>query len=235
MTRFLDLGWFKPWLWPLLILPLLLTTTTCGDGGASEEQTLPFTVCQSSETWTRPSEEEQAKEIWALPRHAGKDPSSLKETLHESFFTWHGGSSAFNDLWSLHGLWSWEDRLSVDPECHGGYDLFSGEFVSVFLLLHRAKEVTLSGSTYRITVEETTSGFQEIQFANLLFREPSTKEHEIVDHSLVIVDTKGRELARAEDGYRFQECLEETPLDGATPSLNDAAALLASAFVFPPE
>jgi len=66
----------------------------------------------------------------------------------------------------------------------------------VYLLLHKANDVTLSGNTYRITVEETPAGYQRIEFANLLLPEHPTEEYPQIDYQIVVVDVEGQELAR---------------------------------------
>jgi hypothetical protein len=200
----------------LLVVVLIagLAAAACGTSGEAEPgsgQNVPFTVCESSESWTRPSEEEQAREVWTNPRYAERDPEQLREFFYQDFFAWHGGASEGFDLGFLHGLWSNEDVSPPDPQCDAGPGLSRGEFISVFLLLHRAEEVTLSGNTYRITVEETPSGFQEIQFANLLFPEHPTEEYPQIDYTVVIVDMEGKELARSEDGGLFHEPPPESP------------------------
>ena len=137
--------------------------------GAPEEAVVPFVVCQSSDTWTRPSEEEQSQQIWHGPfgfRYDNWAPAMLRSTFYEDFFTWHGGNSELFDSWPLHGLWTAED-LSHDSPCAEGGRV-GREVISVYLLLHEARAVTLSGNTYRITGEATPAGFHEIQFPNLV-------------------------------------------------------------------
>jgi hypothetical protein len=185
---------------PLLMVALIagLAGSACWTGGEGEpgpHQDVAFTVCESSESWTRPSEEEQARHIWDSARYRMVDRSFLRETFYEDFVAWHGGASEMVDVAALHGL-SIEDPSPPDPQCDAGPGLFRREFISVFLLLHRAEEVTLSGNTYRITVEETPSGFQEIQFANLLFPEHPTEQYPQIDYDIVVVDVEGQELAR---------------------------------------
>jgi hypothetical protein len=200
----------------VLLLVALAAASACGgDEEAKWEtaETIPFLVCDSSETWTRPSEEEQSERVWYGERYYGGanwDLEQLRAAFYEDFVHWHGGASESLDLSLQHGLWSTKDRSSADPECaSGGPHLPRGEIISVYLLLHEAKEVRLSGHTYWITVEETSSGFQEIQFTNLLFPEDTTEEYPELDYTVVIVDVGGKELARAEGGGAFQATGEE--------------------------
>jgi hypothetical protein len=155
------------------VMPFGAAEPTGAPSAASspEEAAVPFLVCGFSLTWTRPSEEEQAKEIWYGPRYSGapnRDLAKFRSIFYEDFFTWHGGNSELGDHWRLHGLWSAaHDWSPGDPACADGCRV-GRDVISVYLLLHEAKEVRLSGNTYRIVVEETASGFQQIQFANLV-------------------------------------------------------------------
>jgi hypothetical protein len=199
-----------------LIVAAVAVAAACGtdeEAGWETSEPLPFMVCDSSETWMRPSEEEQSERVWYGERYYGGadwDLERLQATFYEDFFHWHGGASESLDLSLQHGLWSTEDRSSGDPQCaRGGAQLPRGEVISVYLLLHEAKEVRLSGNTYWVVVEETPSGFQEIQFTNPLFPEETTEEYPELDHTVVIVDVEGRELARAEGNGAFHEAGEE--------------------------
>jgi hypothetical protein len=210
--------------WPLLVLGLLALAAACSSGSAPKESTVPFMVCQSSQTWTRPSEEEQSERVWHGPfgfRYDNWDPAELRDTLCEDFFTWSGGNSELFDKWPLHGLWTAEDQSPGDPACEdGGLRLSQGEVISLFLLLREAKQVRLSGDTFYITVEKRTAGFQEIQFPNLLVpaqptQQPSAKDGPVLNYNLVILDSSGKELARIEDRLGFQS-MEGAPVATAT-------------------
>ena len=197
----------------LLVLGLLALATACSSPDEVQESAVPFVVCQSSETWTRPSEDEQSQEVWQGPfgfRYENWDPAKLRSTFYEDFFPWHGGSSELFDSLPLHGLWTAEELSPGDPACaHGGR--VGIEVISVYLLLHEAKEVRLSGNTYRITVEAMPTGFQQVQFPNLVSPQQAgpTKEQP-TDYNLLIVDMSGRELARADGGLRFERLTEES-------------------------
>jgi hypothetical protein len=200
----------------IVVLIVGLAGAACGTSGEGEpgpEQKVPFIVCKSSDSWTRPSEEDQAHEVWSNPRYAQRDAEQLREFLYEDFFAWHGGGSEAFDLGALHGLWSIEDPSPSppDPQCDAGPGLSRGESISVYLLLHKANDVTLSGNTYRITVEEAPAGYQRIEFANLLFPEHPTEEYPQIDYTVVIVDMEGKELARSEAGGLFHDRPSEGP------------------------
>jgi len=194
-----------------LLVGAVAAAAACGTDQEPEwetAETIPLMVCDSSETWMRPSEEEQSERVWYGPRYYGGanwDLSQLQATFYEDFVHWHGGASESLDLSLQHGLWSTKDRSAGDPSCDGGPGVFRGEVISVYLLLHEANDVRLSDSTYWITVQETLSGFQQIQFTNLLFPEDTTEEYPTIDYTVVIVDMLGRELARAQAGGAFQQ------------------------------
>jgi len=225
-------------LWPLFVLGLLLLAAACSSPDEPEETVVPFMVCQSSQTWTRPSEEEQSQQVWHGTfgfRYDNWAPAALRSTFCENFFTWSGGNSEMFDKWPLHGLWTAEDWSAGDPACAGPGQVGSGEVISVYLLLHEAKEVRLGGNTFYITVEKRTAGFQQIQFPDVLFPaqaqptvehtvmkedaaepHPVAKEGSPIDYNIAIVDTNGSELARAEGGHVFQEPTEGSPVPAAT-------------------
>jgi len=220
----------RPLAMVFLLVGAVAAAAACGTDQEPEwetAETIPLMVCDSSETWRRPSEEEQSERVWYGPRYYGGadwDLERLRATFYEDFVHWHGGASESLDLSLQHGLWSTKDRSAGDRSCDGGPAVFRGEVISVYLLLHEAKEVRLSDDTYWITVEETPSGFQQIQFTNLLFPEDTTEEYPTIDYTVVIVDMLGRELARAESGGPFQETgQEEVETTTLTPEATETA------------
>ena len=52
-------------------LPRSLPAPTTTPAGTPVASSMPFTVCQSSETWTRPGEDEQAVQVWNVSRRQG--------------------------------------------------------------------------------------------------------------------------------------------------------------------
>jgi hypothetical protein len=180
---------------------------------------LPFTVCESSRTWTRPSEDEQAREVWSRPRYASTDSDILRGQLQESFFFWMGGNSELFDSLPLHGLWSADD-IERNEECQPFKDgeVALGKVVWLYLLPYEAKEVTFLDSTYQITVEQTPTGFQAIAFDNALFPENAGQEYSELetgpffsDYEVVIVDSDGTELARSDASHHFHGPAAQSP------------------------
>jgi hypothetical protein len=150
----------------------VLLIVSCGsdakEADRSDQSTLPFAVCEQSDTWTRPTLDQQRERIWTLARYAGRDEASFHATFDEPVFTWEGGNSEMFDSWPLHGLWSAQDQRVEDP-CAQGYEVAQGRYVDVFLLTYRAREVVLRGSMYEVTVEPGERGFQHIEFTNALY------------------------------------------------------------------
>jgi hypothetical protein len=213
-----------------LVVAVLAVAAACGTDEEATWETsepMPFLVCDYSEIWTRPSEEEQSERVWYGDRYYGGanwDLEQLRAAFYEDFVHWHGGASESLDLGLQHGLWSTIDRSAGDRDCDDGPGVSRGEVISVYLLLHEAKEVRLSDNTYWIMVEETSSGFQQIQFTNLLFPEDTTEDYPELDYTVVIVDMEGKELARAESGGSFQEAgQEEVDTATLTPEAEETA------------
>lgn len=78
----------------MVVLIAGLAGAACGTSGETEPdsgQNVPFRVCHSLDSWTRPSQEEQALEVWTNPRYARRDAEQLREFFYQDFFAWHGG------------------------------------------------------------------------------------------------------------------------------------------------
>ena len=172
-------------------------------------QPIPFEVCTESTTWVRPSPEVQAK-VWNDPRY--KDFAREAYEWKHSFFVIDDPQSTnvheyFN---KLSGVWTalpWaaanisgysEDRAKAWTATHGqvaekcstrnirrnGY-----EWIEVWSLLHRFKEIKRNNNTYTFTVEPVSAGFQQIYVQRMnpsvvvRFVTPDGKELERWDES----------------------------------------------------
>ncbi|MEX1253536.1 MAG: hypothetical protein WEE64_04270 [Dehalococcoidia bacterium] len=184
-----------------------LLFVACGSGGdeadRTDDETLPFAVCQQSDTWTRPPLDQQRASIWSLARYAGRDEASLRATFDEPAFTWEGGNSELFDSWPLHGLWSTQDQRGVEP-CAADGEVAEGRYVDLYLLTYRARAVALRGSTYEVTVEASERGFQHIEFSNELY--PSGGPP--IAYSIRIVTDSGEHLGS------FKRCATEDKTNG---------------------
>ncbi|MGQ4648808.1 hypothetical protein [Lyngbya aestuarii] len=151
-----------------------------------------YEICGESNTWRRPTETEQIRELQTIPRYgADLTREPLKSTL-QTFrgqnifsFTSYGLSSRIEPIY-FSGLWTIEDTL------FGCYDSSSrvaqintGEIAEVWLILHRVVNLKWLDNHYVLVVEPTQQGVQFIQF--------SRKENQPL-LPLEVVTENGREL-----------------------------------------
>ncbi len=186
----------------MLLAACGLRSGDSGDGSPSPS----LAVCQESDTWTRPTIEQQREMIWSRPRYAGRDESRMRETFDEPVFTWHGGNSEMFDSWPLHGLWSADDSESRDS-CAEGYEVARGRYVDLYLLTYRARDIQLRGTTYDVTVEPAGRGFQHIEFPNALYPAGGTP----VAYGIRVVTPAGDEVAF------LRECASDDKTRGCAP------------------
>lgn len=150
-------------------------------------QSVPFDICGESTTWTRPSPEVQAK-IWNDPRYKDFARDDYAWTHNFLVILDPESTNASGYLRNLSGLWTAEpDKADPDPKCNAprrGY-----EWIAVWSLLHRVKEVRRDANTYTITVEPAGKGYQSVFIrrmnpsAILRFVTPDGREQERWDES----------------------------------------------------
>jgi hypothetical protein len=126
----------------------------------SPAQTIPFTVCKESTTWTRPTANEQAK-IWNDARYA-EHGAKAYEWNHEFLFVPTDSASIQYHMENEAGLWT---EGTFSPTCNN--DKRNGEWIEAWILLHRVKNIQADGRVYAITVEPTRKGFQSILFERI--------------------------------------------------------------------
>jgi hypothetical protein len=157
-------------------------------------QTISFEVCAQSTTWTRPMPEVQAN-IWNQGRYSGSGRTDYYWTHNFIVLDDPLSASGFDHLHNLTGLWTavsegfgkCDERVEPNPS----------QWIEVWVLLYRVKEVSYADNTYMITVEPTGKGFQSIlirrlnprlvrgQFTGVLrFVTPQGKELEVWDESV---------------------------------------------------
>jgi hypothetical protein len=169
-----------------------------GDSGDAEHRSLTIAICEQSDGWTKPSAGLQREQVWSQPAFAGRHEAQLQATFDEQFFAWNGDVAELEEAYALHGLWAAPDRRGIDA-CVTAEQVAQGRYVDVFVLAHRATEVTRSGSTYEVTVEPVESGFQRIEFSNELYAAGGPP----VAYTVRIVNEDGEELAS------FERCASE--------------------------
>ena len=160
-------------------------------------QTVPFTVCRSSETWIRPGEAEQAAEVWDTPRRQGIPREMLWWNFQQSFYRYYGGNSELSDAWPEAGLWTASEE-DVTGLCEReNQNLVSGQEIELWVLLHRVIAVQQEGGVYTVTVQPTPAGYQIIRVPAPHPAQPSETPVPRDNIPLVtvhFVDTEGHEI-----------------------------------------
>src|SRR5437773_12482902 len=125
---------------------------------------IPFEICAESTTWARPSPEVQAK-IWSDGRY--KDVAGTAyDWTHDFLVSDPESASIPYHMANISGLWT----STTNPgECHSvGKPHRSGnEWIEVWVLLHRVREIRHENDTYIIIVEPVGRGFQYVLFHRL--------------------------------------------------------------------
>lgn len=161
-----SVDWLR---WPAI--PSLEPPASVLTNSAAAAVSVPFTVCQSSETWVRPTEEEQAREIWSKGRYDDVPQSRLRWQFHHTDFGgWGGGNSEIQDRWRLSGLWNAQD-FDLYEAC-GGMDgrqraIIEGRAAEIWAFHHRVERVQWAGDVYTVTVTPASTGYQMIQAPRL--------------------------------------------------------------------
>ena len=174
---------FRPAVRLVLIALGLWRLTSLAVSAPLPSQTVPFTICKESTTWTRPTASQQAK-IWSDARYSDHGVKAYEWTHQflsvppdSTSIQYHAGNEA--------GLWT-EDTFS--PTCDDAKYRHNDEWVRAWILLHRVKNIQVDGTVYTITVEPTAKGFQSI-----IFRRLAPKM------SFRVVNVKGRMLDEMRD------------------------------------
>ena len=121
-------------------------------------QSLPYELCAQSTTWVRPSPEEQAK-IWNDPRYDASDRTAPAWT-HDFIVDYPESASIGYDLMKLSGLWT--APIKALYKCREKTGPNGSQWIEMWVLLHRVKEITQADNTYTVTVEPTGRGFQSV-------------------------------------------------------------------------
>lgn len=150
----------------------------------SAAESVPFDVCTESTTWLRPSPEVQAK-VWNDPRYRTSARTAYEWTHDFFVFGDPQSTSAHGDFSKMSGVWTalpWQvadvlryDNNAIDawtatheqavdkcPSARSGY-----EWIEVWSLLHRIRQVQRDNNTYTVTVEPAAAGFQMIYIKRL--------------------------------------------------------------------
>ena len=138
-------------------------TTPLAAESVSLEATVPFTVCQTFEDWTRPTAEEQKAVIWSLPRYRKVPWEQRYWAFQRNFYRYHGGSSELSS-WGEMGLWNIADSASCVSA--GQPAILAGRELQLWVLNQQVQTVQRVGDVYTVTVSPAR-GFQIVQLPGL--------------------------------------------------------------------
>ncbi|MEH1835183.1 MAG: hypothetical protein V7L29_24790 [Nostoc sp.] len=129
---------------------------------------VPFKICNSSETWVRPTKAEQMKFLLSTKRYDDltKEPERFERWLRYNIFsfTTFGGSSFF-DYHYLAGLWTPTGNPVWQCDKFSRTKINTGEIAEVWVLLYRVISIKWVGNHYLMVVKPTKKGFQKIQLS----------------------------------------------------------------------
>jgi hypothetical protein len=121
-------------------------------------ETIPSDVCAESTTWTRPSLQMQQIKVWNKPRYKGFGPNDYTWTRNFLLIDDSFSVAVITRFTNLAGLWT-EKPLWLQ-KCFLQQSRPLSEWIEVWSLLHRVKEIRHEAGTYTVVVEPTGKGFQ---------------------------------------------------------------------------
>ncbi|MEL7332988.1 MAG: hypothetical protein AAFN12_12110 [Cyanobacteria bacterium J06560_2] len=136
----------------------------------ANQGTVNFEVCAAVETWQRPSDAEQAKQLSEDVRYASAlEADSLKSASNQFWnqqivsFTTYGLSARMEPV-NLSGLWSVADDMWSCYEPETTVAINEGEVAEAWLLNQEITGLQWEGDRYVMTVEPAATGMQVVQF-----------------------------------------------------------------------
>lgn len=137
---------------------------------AAMSAAVTFEVCADVDSWQRPSEDEQAKQIGGDVRYdeaLSGDP--LKSAVNQFWdhqvisFTTYGLSARLEPI-NLSGVWTVADDLWGCYEEETAIAINAGDRAETWLLNHRISSLEWQGDRYVMTVAPADTGMQVVQF-----------------------------------------------------------------------
>ncbi|MEH2424075.1 MAG: hypothetical protein V7K48_25165 [Nostoc sp.] len=130
---------------------------------------VPFKICNSSETWVRPTKAEQMKFLSSMNARYNdltKNPERYERWFSYNIysFTTFGGSSFF-DYHYLAGLWTPSGNHEWQCGEFSRNKINTGEIAEVWVLLYRVISIKWVGNHYLMVVKPTKKGLQYIQLS----------------------------------------------------------------------
>jgi hypothetical protein len=155
----------------------------------SEAVNVPFKVCEESLSWTRPSEETQAK-LWTSNRTGMRveHGKMLREWTHYFFLDSNGSADLDGETMDLSGMWTAKDVLRLCDSSGEESQVAAGKNVGVWVLLNKVDSIQRDGQTYTVTVRPIGQGFQKV----VLPRPEGPKKN----LTFIFVDPQGHEFDR---------------------------------------
>ncbi|EDX85713.1 hypothetical protein S7335_3416 [Synechococcus sp. PCC 7335] len=140
----------------------------------ADAEPVEFEVCAAVDSWRRPTESEQEKQLSQNGRYAealnsdhSESPSKMASSQfwdHRIIsFTTYGLSARIEPI-SLAGLWTVEDQLwdCYEPEVTA--EINEGDRAETWLLNQQITRLQWDGSSYVMIVEPVSTGMQVVQF-----------------------------------------------------------------------
>lgn len=168
------------------------TAESADEGAVNEIAAVDFEVCAAVDSWQRPTEDEQAKQLGADSRYrdvATDDALKRASTQfwdHQAIsFTTYGLSARMEPV-MLSGLWTVADELwdCYAPETTVAIN--EGELAETWLFNQRISGIQQMGDRYVMTVESAPTGVQIVQFE---------RSDQLGELPLDIVNVRGESVA----------------------------------------
>jgi hypothetical protein len=157
-------------------------------------QSVPYDVCGEIVDWQRLDLAEQTAELQTNPRYGEALSEEPLKGLFEKFwnesiitFTTYGLSARTEPVF-LSGVWTGIEAMDACYEGDRPAAINQGDLAEVWLIGYRITDITWTGSTYQIQVDETSLGLQFVQF------ERSERNESL---PIVILENNGDELTFA--------------------------------------
>jgi len=119
---------------------------------------LPYTICATSDTWTRPSAAVQSR-IWNDNRYKPAARTAYEWT-HDFVLTEPDSASLGYHSENLSGLWTAGARTHC-PRRNGE----PGFWIELWALQHRVTLITVDGNAVTVSAERRQAGFEIVQVA----------------------------------------------------------------------
>jgi hypothetical protein len=139
----------------------------------AQPMALPYTICATSDTWTRPSAAVQSR-IWNDNRYKPAARTSYEWT-HDFLLTEPDSASLSYHSENLSGLWTAPPRTWC-PRRDGE----RGWWIELWALQHRVTMITIDGGVVTVWVQRQEAGYEIVQVSWPAFLEPGRRRLRVV-------------------------------------------------------